>query len=126
MKSKTYVEESVDAEEDKMSEGKELDELPTDANFWVYQAWVDYINTPDLESPIFQSYLDVILDGCLEVGKEFAEEFLLTTYNWGVWVNDRKNQRYPRALEKSQNVELIEELFKTYIPEQVKNRIEID
>lgn len=65
----------------------------------VYEAIAEQPPTP--ERPIIQSYVDICLAGCLEVGKSlgvgaaFAEEFLATTHGWsGEWVNDRL---FPRA-----------------------------
>jgi hypothetical protein len=53
---------------------------------------------PSDEHPIVQSYVDVCLDGCLEIEAtyplakqaSFAERFIKTTSNWGPpWINDR-------------------------------------
>jgi hypothetical protein len=53
---------------------------------------------PSSEHPIVQSYVDVCLDGCLEIETtyplarqaNFAEQFLRTTSNWQPpWINDR-------------------------------------
>lgn len=53
---------------------------------------------PSSEHPIVQSYVDVCLDGCLEIEAmyplarqaNFAEQFLKTTSNWQPpWINDR-------------------------------------
>jgi cation transport regulator ChaC len=67
-----------------------------DADIWFYG------NTekkfPSSEHPIVQSYVDVCLDGCLELEAmyplarqgNFAEEFITTTSNWQPpWINDR-------------------------------------
>jgi cation transport regulator ChaC len=67
-----------------------------DADIWFYG------NTekkfPSSEHPIVQSYVDVCLDGCLEIEAmyplakqgNFAEEFIKTTSNWQPpWINDR-------------------------------------
>jgi len=48
--------------------------------------------------PLVQSYLDVILAGCLEYDEAFAREFLRTTHHWHhAWLNDRPAPRYCRA-----------------------------
>jgi hypothetical protein len=48
--------------------------------------------------PVVQSYLDVILAGCLEFGDAFARQFLRTTHHWHhAWLNDRPAPRYCRA-----------------------------
>ena len=53
---------------------------------------------PSDEHPIVQSYVDVCLDGCLEIEAtyplakqaHFAERFIKTSSNWGSpWINDR-------------------------------------
>ena len=53
---------------------------------------------PSAARPIVQSYVDVCLDGCLEIEAtyprakraNFAERFVRTTSNWGPpWINDR-------------------------------------
>ena len=53
---------------------------------------------PSSEHPIVQSYVDVCLDGCLEIEAmyplarqaNFAEQFVKTTSNWQPpWINDR-------------------------------------
>jgi hypothetical protein len=53
---------------------------------------------PSAEHPIVQSYVDVCLDGCLEIEAmyplarqaNFAEQFVKTTSNWQPpWINDR-------------------------------------
>lgn len=68
-----------------------------DGKCWVY-VW----NTKRLSHklPTIQSYVDVILDGCLELGEKFATEFMKTTYDWPKIIDDRKNPQYSRALNK--------------------------
>ncbi len=64
---------------------------------------------PSRESPIVQSYVDVVLAGCLEVGESFAGEFVRTTTNWGYpWVDDRSTPRYVRAMQNVPPAKLIE------------------
>lgn len=58
--------------------------------------------------PIYQSYLDTCMDGCLEFGIEhFAKEFALHTSLLDThWINDRAAPQYPRAAKvtvKAQN-----------------------
>ena len=91
--------------------------------------WVYVQQSPEpvsQESPIAQTYLDVILRGCLSISEQFARDFLQTTRGWHLkdfehtdeaqrvkqdveggddsilehhvhWVNDRKNPLYVRA-----------------------------
>jgi hypothetical protein len=69
---------------------------PPDGDIWYFA------NTrkrfPSDVHPIVQSYVDVCLDGCLEIESmyprakqaNFAERFVRTTSNWGPpWINDR-------------------------------------
>ncbi|KAJ3315032.1 hypothetical protein HDV04_004832 [Boothiomyces sp. JEL0838] len=81
-------------------------EIPKDALIWVYETHnsnfknysttsqqchqIEHIPTPNC--PIPQSYIDCILAGCLSIGKEFAEEFVLSTRGWNseCWWNDRE------------------------------------
>jgi len=59
---------------------------------------------PSEDYPIVQSYVDVVLTGCLEFGESFAAEFVRTTTNWGYpWIDDRSAPRYVRP---TQNVSL--------------------
>ena len=70
--------------------------IPPDAEIWYFA------NTrkrfASAERPIVQSYVDVCLNGCLEIEgmyprakqANFAEQFIRTTANWGPpWINDR-------------------------------------
>ena len=87
--------------------------------------WVYLTNTPvapTQQCPITQSYLDVVVTGCLEIGKDFAVEFVLTTDGWdNYWVNDRDKPRYRRHM--SADAERIDTLLSTVIPIQFANRI---
>ncbi len=84
-------------------------ELPK-GNVWAY-----ITKKPEkTKFPIIQSYLDVILTGCLEISKEFAREFLLNTFNWTRIENDRKNPRYPRYMKKILKQKEIDNLLKEF------------
>jgi len=58
---------------------------------------------PTLAFPMVQSYVDICINGCLEIeaaypntAKNFAEEFIRTTIGWNAyWVNDRIYPRRP-------------------------------
>jgi hypothetical protein len=90
------------------------------SNVWVY-----ITNTrvaPTLDCPITQSYLDVVVTGCLEIGKDFVAEFVRTTDGWdGFWINDRDQPRYRRHI--SADAEHIDTLLGELIPRQFANRI---
>ncbi len=53
---------------------------------------------PSTDYPIAQSYVDVVLAGCLEVSEPFAAEFVRTTTNWDCRIDDRATPRYARAM----------------------------
>ena len=67
-----------------------------EADIWFYGNTERKFPSP--EHPIVQSYVDVCLDGCLEIEAiyplarqgNFAEQFIKTTSNWQPpWINDR-------------------------------------
>lgn len=68
---------------------------------WVYS--IDNPTPPTTESPIAQSYLDVMLLQCIqEFGEKFARAFIKFTAGWYYpWLNDRANPRYERHLDYS-------------------------
>ena len=45
------------------------------------------------------SYLDIILNGCMEINNQFVSEFIKETDSWEVPIlNDRDNPRYERHM----------------------------
>ena len=51
---------------------------------------------PDPSYPLLQSYIDVVVEGGLEYGRDFAREILETTDGWSrYWLNDRELARRP-------------------------------
>jgi hypothetical protein len=51
---------------------------------------------PDAMFPLLQSYIDVVVEGGLEYGPDFAREILETTDGWSqFWLNDRELARRP-------------------------------
>ena len=51
---------------------------------------------PSFSHPILQTYVDVCVLGCLELGRQFLLEFLETTHGFsGFWLNDREVPRRP-------------------------------
>ncbi len=58
--------------------------------------------------PILQSYVDVVMAGCLELGTECAElggfpaDFVHSTTGWdSCWIDDRMQPRYIRAMSET-------------------------
>lgn len=95
----------IDKEEIKRLDREDL----PDGNYWVYIP--DETKEASENFPIPQSYIDVILTGCLEIGKDFAKEFIKTTKEWNYIENDRENPKYPRALDKLRYKEEINNLL---------------
>lgn len=62
-----------------------------------------YENASSESHPVYQSYLDTCLAGCLEtVGESFARDFLHNTQGLTAnWHNDRHGPVYPRAARVS-------------------------
>ena len=75
----------------------------------------EQLQRPTYKYPILQSYLDVVINGCLEYGIEFAIKFIKTTKGWSEWwLNDRINPRRPWVHEN--NYKKIDKLLKEYVP----------
>jgi hypothetical protein len=74
--------------------------VPEEIVIWVYQTPTDQISlrkqpiVPSSSYPIPQTYVDCILQGCLNYGTAFAQEFLKSTSGWcrKSWLNDRRTQ----------------------------------
>lgn len=88
-----------------------LPPLNKSATIWVY---VQQDPQPiSKDAPICQSYVDVVLRGCLTISEDFLRDFLLTTRGWHHydfhdidkagcsesvhWIDDRHDPRYVRA-----------------------------
>lgn len=72
---------------------------------------------PSREFPILQSYVDVILSGCLEISHEFAMGFICNTDGWeNPWDNDRTHPKYIRHLKEVKFQYKIDELLEKFAP----------
>mmetsp|Transcript_2249 Transcript_2249/g.2696 ORF Transcript_2249/g.2696 Transcript_2249/m.2696 type:complete len:303 (+) Transcript_2249:216-1124(+) len=107
------------------------------------KVWVYLPQTCTLASknfPICQSYVDIILRGCLDYGIEFVNMFLETTHGWWhvktrdaignhfIWVDDRRKPFYSRAdidwsTEKST---VIDKFLEDQYPNAFKQRRHLD
>jgi hypothetical protein len=93
-----------------------------EGNVWIYLT--DEPKIPSSHDPIVQSYVDVILTGCLDFGESFAKEFIEQTQGWSYpWLDDRESPRYIRALKENSRKEKIDAILKQTIPEEFKERI---
>ena len=76
--------------------------LPESGRFWVYvpvrpngEPGVG-LPTANAEYPMLESYIDVVVEGGLEYGEDFARELIETTFDWSdYWLNDRELARRP-------------------------------
>ena len=86
--------------------------LKVDAEVWVY---IKSQPLPPCENtPVLQTYIDTVLEGCLEVSESFAQFFIDNTQGWQYPIaNDRSNSRYVNyaGVEKANQV-LIDNLLK--------------
>jgi hypothetical protein len=77
-------------------------QLPATGRIWVYIP-VKADGEPGVglpvasaEFPVLESYIDVVVEGALEYGDNFARELLETTSDWSnYWLNDRELARRP-------------------------------
>jgi len=102
-----------------------------EGNIWFYANREKRFASP--ECPIVQSYVDICLNGCLELeatypaAKEagFAEMFLKTCSDWSkYWVNDRIYPR--RAFIYVPNASKIDTLIQKVLGEEMFSNIEIE
>lgn len=84
-----------------MIEGVSWQGLPPDGVIWAYVPKSITAASapplfPDASHPLVQSYVDLVLEGALEYGADFARELVATTFDWGrFWLNDRTTARRP-------------------------------
>jgi hypothetical protein len=91
---------------------------------WMYSP--SKLTLPAKDSPIQQSYIDVVISGCLEFGEDFAEECINSSLFWNYhWIDDRKNPGYPRTL-RNLPIEEIDKILKKFIPEAFKIRVKLE
>ncbi len=94
------------------------------ATIWTYMT-----SRPDEPSdcyPLVQSYLDVILTGCLAMGLDFAVEFIETTDGWAsAWLNDRTHPRYQRAMTDVPRAAEIDQQLQALVPHAFSHRHDI-
>jgi hypothetical protein len=81
--------------------------LPEQGKIWLYIPAIPGqepgvgLPLPTAEYPILQSYLDVVIEGGLEYGMDYAREILASTSDWSAyWLNDRPLARRPWVYTK--------------------------
>src|SRR5689334_13474959 len=123
-----YIRKRIDQKDITMLDGTKA---PPDGDIWFYASAEKRYASPKF--PIVQSYVDICLNGCLELEakfpeakkEEFAKNFLESTTNWSkYWVNDRIYPR--RAFIYSPNANSIDGLIKAVLGEEAFSNIEIE
>lgn len=94
--------------------------LPTDLPLWAYVGHSSA--TPQPHRPIMQSYVDVILHGCLHYGDDFARRFMHSTRPWQHLADDRRAPQYPRAMDDHHLPPLVDALLADELPALLAQR----
>ncbi len=98
--------------------------LPPDSRLWVYTVPDALRVVPTARFPIVQSYVDICLNGCLEIeatypqaqAASFAKMFIEATQDWNrYWVNDRLYPRRPHVFVP--RAHQIDTLLHTHLPD---------
>jgi hypothetical protein len=99
-------------------------ELPARGRIWVYvpgaaaRAAGIGPRPPDIHFPLVESYIDVVIEGGLEYGPDFAREIIVTTKDWSrYWLNDRELARRPWALDS--RAAAVDKLLAAFAPHYV-------
>lgn len=78
--------------------------LPRAGRVWIYVpkgasgAVAEDLKEPDAAFPVLQSYVDVVLQGAIADGVDFARELIATSFDWSpYWLDDRPIPRRPWA-----------------------------
>ncbi|CAB9501885.1 NB-ARC domain [Seminavis robusta] len=79
-----------------------LFQLTSNDKIWIYVPQARQCLEADENHPLLQSYVDTVLQGCLEWGgSAMAEEFVLTTGGWSsFFLNDTPSSRRPWLFRK--------------------------
>lgn len=94
---------------------------------WIYTVPPERNLPPNKEFPIVQSYVDIFIGGCLEIGDashlpNFAVDCMNTTHGWSpYWVNDRIMPRRPLAYQPQ--ALRIDSLLEETVPDLLKDRV---
>ena len=123
-----YTRKRIDQKDITMLDGTNI---PPAGDIWFYASTEKRYASPKF--PIVQSYVDICLNGCLELEakypeakkKKFAVKFIESTTDWSkYWVNDRIYPR--RAFIYCPNANTIDGLIKTVLGEEMFSNIEIE
>lgn len=106
----------VPLEKSYLSPWFEKDQIPDDGNIWIYLPFQEKYGYASEKYFIWQSYIDVILMGCLSVDEKYAVQFLTETEEWKTehFKNDRVESQYLPKLTKY-TPDQIDLLIKNYL-----------
>lgn len=98
-------------------------DVPAAGKIWIYVLEADSRLPPNARFPIVQSYVDIFLNGCMELAArvvakdvDFVSACVTTTHGWSThWVNDRIHPRRPFGVP---NARRIDALLHRMLPEQ--------
>lgn len=111
-------------------DAKESDEDDDNVKVWIYMQ-KDPMEA-DPSHPIPQSYVDIIIRGCLTISEDFARSFIENTHGWEHeeehWVDDRDIPIYKRADSEysNKNAEMIDTLLEEQRPDEFEERVQYD
>lgn len=78
---------------------------------------------PSLRHPMTQSYIDVVISGCLAQGEAFAETFVRNTVGWNAnWVDDRASPVYRRHTSMKCDFNAIDALLRRCLGDGLPER----
>jgi tetratricopeptide (TPR) repeat protein len=94
----------------------EFDLSCNNVRIWIYIPQPTHTATADPDHPILQSYVDTVLQGCLEWGGEdMCRQFITSTQDWSrsYYLNDIPHSRRP-WLYRSQDYQVMDALLHEY------------
>ena len=118
-----YCRDDVDPGALRMLDGSAV---PETGQIWIYVSKPDAVDPPDADYPIVQSYVDIFLNGCLQLAErvvdqneDFAKQCITTTVGWSPHcVNDRRFPRRP-FIDQPKAAEIDRLLFEN-VPEEFR------
>jgi hypothetical protein len=95
--------------------------IPVKGRIWTYVPDIPgkdpgtALSAADARFPLLESYIDVVIEGGLEYGPEFAREIIATTKGWSTfWLNDRVLPRRPWVFDRHSAA--VDELLAAFAP----------
>lgn len=98
------------------------EKIPENGKIWIYLPFGEKFGIASDRHFIWQSYLDVILMGCLSIDRKFADEFVKTTDGWMPmhFKDDRQESVYLKAL-KTHHPELVDAVLSDLLGNSAKS-----